>query len=90
MVLSINGKGKVRQDKLTKEEKVILPFAVAAAYNEVMVALLAGDLTPAVVVGEDISDKQSLAPIVEYSKGKEIIAIPVAETAFLNAVSKLA
>ncbi len=89
LLLYVNGKGKVRYDKLTKEEKVLLPFAIAKAYNEVMVALLAGDTVAVIEVAEDRSDKQSISPIYEYSKEKEIIAIPQAESAFLNAISKL-
>ena len=90
LLLYINGKGKVRVDKLTKEEKVLLPFAVAKAYNEVMVALLAGDSVSAMIISAERSDKASLAPIVEYSKESEIIVIPADERAFMNAVSKLA
>lgn len=90
LLLYINGKGKVRVDKLTKEEKVLLPFAVAKAFNEVMVALLAGDSVSAMTISAERSDKASLAPIVEYSKESEIIVIPEDEKAFLNAVSKLA
>ena len=90
LLLYINGKGKVRIDKLTKEEKVLLPFAIAKAFNEVMVSLLAGDVVSAMSVSAERSDKASLSPIVEYSKESEIIVIPEDEKAFLNAVSKLA
>ncbi len=90
LLLYINGKGKVKYDKLTKEEKVLLPFAIAKAYNEVMVALLAGDTVSVIVVSQEKSDKQSIIPIFEYSKEKEIIAIPEAESTFLSAISKLA
>lgn len=90
LVLMVAGKGKARVDKLTKEESVLLPFAIAKAYNEVMVELLAGDTVNVKVVSIDKSDKQSAAPIVEYSKEKEIIIIPEAETTFMNSLSKLA
>lgn len=90
IMLYINGKGKVRADKPTREEKVLLPFAIAKAYNEVMVALLAGDTVSAMVVDQDRNDKQSLSPIVEYSKEEEIVVIPQEEKSFLNAISKLA
>lgn len=88
--LTITGKGKARVDKLTKEESVLLPFAIAKAFNEVMVELLAGDMISVKVVPSDKSDKQSASPIVEYSKEKEMVIIPEAETAFMNAISKLA
>lgn len=90
LLLYVNGKGKVRNDKLTREEKVLLPFAIAKAYNEVMIALLAGDIVNAMVVSAERNDKQSLSPIVEYSKEAEIIAIPEDEKSFLSAISKLA
>ncbi len=90
IILYVNGKGKVRMDKLTREEKVLLPFAIAKAFNEVMVALLAGDSVAAMVVTQDRNDKQSLSPIVEYSKQEEIIVIAEEERSFLNAISKLA
>ena len=90
LVLTVAGKGKARVDKLTKEESVLLPFAIAKAFNEVMVELLAGDIVSVKVVSVDKSDKQSASPVFEYSKEKEMVIIPEAETAFINAISKLA
>ena len=89
MILTANGKGKIRYDKLTKEETALLPLASAAAYNEVMVALLAGNILPAIAVKAEECDKQSLAPLVEYSKNRELIAIPEDDGAFLRAISKI-
>ena len=89
LVLVTNGKGKIRYDKLTKEEAALLPLAAAAAYNEVMVALLAGNILPAIAVKAEECDKQSLTPLVEYSKNREVIAVPDDDTAFLKAISKI-
>lgn len=89
-VLRSTGKNRVRPDKLTKEESVLIPYASAFAYNEVMVALLAGDIVPEIGISAEISDKASLAPIMEYAKGRDIIAVPADETAFFRAVSKIA
>ena len=90
LALILAGKGKARVDKLTKEESVLLPFAVAKAFGEIMVELLAGDTVSVLVVSGEKSDKLSIAPIVEYSKEKEMVVIPEVEKAFLSAVSKLA
>ena len=90
LVLMVAGKNKARTDKLTKEESVLLPFAMAKAYGEIMVELLAGDTISVVVVDDEKSDKASIAPIVEYSKEKELVIIPKEEKAFLNSLSKLA
>ncbi len=89
-VLRSTGKNKVRPDKLTKEESVLVPYATAFAYNEVMVALLAGDIVPEIGISAEISDKASLAPIMEYAKDRDVIAVPADETAFFRAVSKIA
>lgn len=89
-VLRSTGRNKVRPDKLTKEESVLVPYATAFAYNEVMVELLAGDIVPEIDIDVAISDKASLAPIMEYAKSRDIIAIPEDETAFFRAVSKIA
>ena len=89
LVLVTNGKGKIRYDKLTKEEAALMPFATAAAYNEVMVALLAGNILPAIIVKAEECDKQSLTPLVEYSKNRELIAIPEDDAAFFKAISKI-
>ena len=89
LVLVTNGKGKIRYDKLTKEEAALLPLAAAAAYNEVMVSLLAGNILPAIAVKAEECDKQSLTPLVEYSKNREVIAVPDDDTAFLKAISKI-
>ena len=88
-MLVTNGKGKIRYDKLTKEEAALMPFATAAAYNEVMVALLAGNILPAIIVKAEECDKQSLTPLVEYSKNRELIAIPEDDAAFFKAISKI-
>ncbi len=87
--LHSTGKNKVRPDRLTKEESVIIPYSAAFAYNEVMVALLAGDIVPEIEINEAICDKASLAPIMEYAKERDMIAIPSDETAFFRAVSKI-
>ena len=55
-----------------------------------MVELLAGDTVSVLVVSGEKSDKFSIAPIVEYSKEKEMVVIPEVEKTFLSAVSKLA
>ena len=89
IALVVNGKGKIRYDKLTKEEAALLPLATAAAYNEVMVSLLAGNILPAIAVKAEECDKQSLTPLVEYSKNREVIAVPDDDTAFLKAISKI-
>ena len=90
LVLMVAGKNKARVDKLTKEESVLLPFAIAKAYNEIMVELLAGDTLCVKVVSGDKSDKASIAPVVEYSKEKEMVIIPESESTFMSAISKLA
>ena len=90
LVLVLAEKGKARVDKLTKEESVLLPFAMAKAYNEIMVELLAGDTISVKLVSQDKSDKQSASPVYEYSKEREMVIIPEAENAFMNAISKLA
>ncbi len=90
LVLMLAGKNKARIEKLTKEESVLLPFAIAKAYDEVMVELLAGDTISVAVIAGEKSDKASISPIVEYSKEKEMVIIPAEEKAFLSSLSKLA
>ena len=82
-------KGKVRLDKLTREEKVLLPLGLAGAFNEVMLILLTGEIVPVVSVGAGENDKASLTPIFEYSKERELIAIPEDEHAFFRALSRI-
>ena len=75
IALVVNGKGKIRYDKLTKEEAALLPLATA--------------ILPAIAVKAEECDKQSLTPLVEYSKNREVIAVPDDDTAFLKAISKI-
>ena len=82
-------KGKVRTDKLTREEKILLPLGLAGAFNEVMLKLLAGDIVPVISIGASENDKASLTPIFEYSKDREMIAIPEDESAFFRALSRI-
>ncbi|MBO7177714.1 MAG: hypothetical protein J6V69_01280, partial [Clostridia bacterium] len=90
LVLMLAGKNKARLDKLTKEESVLVPFALAKAYGEIMVELLAGDTISVAVISAEKSDKASIAPIVEYSKEKEMVVIPQEEKTFISSLSKLA
>ena len=82
-------KGKVRTDKLTREEKMVLPLGLACAFNEVMLTLLTGEIVPVITIGASENDKASLTPIFEYSKEREMIAIPEDESAFFRALSRI-
>ena len=89
IALKLTGKGKIRPDKPTKEEKMLLPLASAAAWSEVMTALLAGDIAPMIGVTAEESDKQSLTPLVEYAKERDIVIFPDDDALFFRAVSKI-
>ncbi len=89
IALKSNSKGKVRPDKLSKEERMLLPLACAAAFNEIMTGLLAGDVTPMLSVSADECDKQSLTPLVEYAKERDIMVFPDDDALFFRAVSKI-
>ena len=83
------GKGRIRYDKPTKEEAMLLPLASAAAFFEVMSALLAGDIVPLIQVSVAECDKQSLSPLVEYAKEHDIVVFPDDDAIFFRAVSKI-
>ena len=68
---------------------MLLPLASAAAWSEVMTALLAGDIAPMIGVTAEESDKQSLTPLVEYAKERDIVIFPDDDALFFRAVSKI-
>lgn len=83
------GKGKIRYDKPTREESMLLPLASAASFFEVMCSLLAGDIIPLIGIGTEESDKQSLTPLVEYAKEHDVVVFPDDDAMFFRAVSKI-
>ena len=89
IVLKSTSKGRVKPDKMTKEEKMLTPLASAAAFNEIMTSLLAGDVTPMLAVSAEECDKQSLTPLVEYAKERDIVVFPDDDALFFRAVSKI-
>ena len=89
IVLKSTSKGRVKPDKMTKEEKMLTPLASAAAFNEIMTSLLAGDVTPMLAVSVEECDKQSLTPLVEYAKERDIVVFPDDDALFFRAVSKI-
>ena len=87
--LALTGKGKIRYDKPTKEESMLLPLAASAAFFEVMSALLAGDVVPMINIATEESDKQSLVPLVEYAKEHDIVVFPDDDAIFFRAISRI-
>ena len=54
-----------------------------------MTAPLAGDIAPMIGVTAEESDKQSLTPLVEYAKERDIVIFPDDDALFFRAVSKI-
>lgn len=89
LTLVLSGKGRVKAEKATREEKILVPLSAAAAFNGVMTALLAGDLVPIIKLDAAECDKASLAPVIEFSKVTDVIVAPDDEVMFFKSVSKL-
>lgn len=90
VVLFNNVKGKeCGGDKCTREESKFLTVGLAAAYTEMIAALLGTETFGAVTIAADECDKQSLAITLEAAKDLDLIAVPVDEPAFLKGASKL-
>lgn len=89
IVLALSEKGKARIENLTREEKMLLPLGVTAAYNEAMVSLLGGEIVPVIKITAAECDKASLAPLYEYSKSRDVIVLTEDDNAYCRAISKL-
>ena len=89
VLLALFEKGKVRTENLTREEKMLLPLSLSAAYNEAMISLLGGEIVPILKVATAECDKASLAPLYEYSKSRDLIVVTEDENAYFRAISKL-
>jgi hypothetical protein len=89
VLLALFEKGKVRTENLTREEKMLLPLSLSAAYNEAMISLLGGEIVPIIKVATVECDKASLAPLYEYSKSRDLIVVTEDENAYFRAISKL-
>lgn len=83
-----NGK-EVLPEKYTKEERMLIRFSAAAAYNRIVTELLGGETTPIMVLEEDACDKAQIGVLAEYARNNDLIVMPRNENAFFKAASKL-
>lgn len=88
-VLALSEKGKLRTDNLTREEKMLLPFATSAAYNESMLALLGGQIVTAIKLEENENDKASIQPLYDYSQNRDIVVLTSDDNAYNRVISRM-
>lgn len=75
--------------KIAKPDQLMFKLALAYAYNEVLVALLGGEIVFAVNISAEDSNRISLKPLVEFSQSIDIIVVPEDESIYFKAVSKI-
>jgi len=88
-VLALAEKGKIRSDNLTREEKMLLPLATSAAYNELMLALLGGQIITAIKLTAAENDKATIKPLYDYSQNRDIIVLNEDDNAYSRVISRI-
>ena len=88
-VLALAEKGKIRTDNLTREEKMLLPLATSAAYNESMLALLGGQIITAIKLTAAENDKATIKPLYDYSQSRDIIVLNEDDNSFSRVISRI-